>query len=99
MLEQTVPSDSVQKRSNGTPSGVESIRLPYQNNENFLRNLLADGPAIAHSEDEPVNVGLPPAVERDKSFFIALTHEIHQGVVTEMGPRIHVPLFNVVPAL
>jgi hypothetical protein len=57
----------------------------YEINEHFLRNILRRDPAIAHSEDKPVDVRLPPAVERNESLFIALKHQIHKRLVSEMG--------------
>jgi hypothetical protein len=97
MLEQTIPSNTVQKRTERSSRRNKSIRVVYELNKHFLRNILRRDPAVAHSEDKPVNVGLPSTIERNESLFIALPHQIHQSLVTEMGSQIH-PLLFVVTA-
>jgi hypothetical protein len=95
VLEQTIPGDPVQKRADRTSGRIKSSRVADQINENFLRNVLRGHPAIAHSQYEPVNVGLSPTIEQNESLFIALPHPIHQGLVTELGSQIHPLLFDV----
>jgi hypothetical protein len=63
MLQQAIPRDPIQERTEGTSGWIKSIRVVYQINEHFLRNILRRNPAIAHSEDIPVNVWLPPTIE------------------------------------
>jgi hypothetical protein len=95
MLEQTIPGDTVQKRTDGATGRIKSICVAYQANENFLRNILRGVPAIAHSKHKPVNIGMPPAIEQDESLFVAPPHSIQQSFVTELGPQTHPLLFNV----
>jgi hypothetical protein len=95
MLEQTISRNTIQERAYRSSGRIKSIRVTYQFNEHFLRNILRRDPAIAHSEDKPVDVGLPPTIERNESLFVARTHQIHKSLVTQMGARIHPSLFNI----
>jgi hypothetical protein len=95
MLEQTIPGDTVQKRTDGAPARIKSVRVPYQIDENFLRNILRNVPAVAHSKHEPINVGMSSAIKRNESLFIAFAHSIQQYLVTDLGSRVHPLSFDV----
>jgi hypothetical protein len=95
MLEETIPRDPIQERTDGATARIKSVCVAYQIDENFLRNILRNVPAVAHSKHEPINVGMPPAIERYESLFIAIAHPIQQDFVTDLWSRVHPLSFDV----
>jgi CRP-like cAMP-binding protein len=99
MLEQTIPRDPIQKRTDGATARIKSVCVAYQIDEDFLRNVLRNVPAIAHSKHELINVGMSSAIQRYESLFIAIAHPIQQDLVTDLGSRVHPLSFDVMSFL